>query len=493
MAPSSPAHSAMPSYPSPAHDALSALWQSARLPESSLVHIDTPGQASVLPSSFDVATAAQASLGAAAGAAAELWHLRTGHPRQRVSVDRRHASMECTAYLQLDGKVPALWDKISGLYPCGAAVASPGWVRIHANFAHHRDGALRLLGLPQGDAVERSAVTEALRHWTAQQFEQAAADAGLVVAAARSFDEWDQHPQAAAVVAHPLVAIRPIEGAPAAAARGWPAMRPGQRPLTGLRVLDLTRILAGPVAARCLAAYGAEVLMVNGPHLPNIDAIADMSRGKRSCQIDLRDQAGRTQLQALAGGAHVFLQGYRPGALAAKGFSAADLAQRHPGIVVASLSAYGTTGPWAGRRGFDSLVQTATGFNLAEAQAAGETQPKAMPMQILDYAAGHLLAFGIQAALWHQATQGGSWQVEVSLARVAAWLRGLRRPPDGLTAVAPSVEDFTESSHCGFGQGDMKALRHAPRFSVTPPAWDHPSMPPGSHPPAWLPADSSAA
>lgn len=483
----------MPHTANPTAQALADLWALAQLPPAGLAQITVAGQETVLPSSFDVATAAQASLGAVAGAGAELWHQRSGQARQQVQVDRTHAALECTAYLRLDGQVPALWDKVSGLYPCGDAVGAPGWVRIHANFAHHRDGALRLLGLPEGDGVEREAVALALRQWAAPQFEQAAADAGLVVAAARSFDEWDSHPQAAAVAAQPLVSITPIDGAPAGAPRAWPALRAGQRPLAGLRVLDLTRILAGPVGARCLAAYGAEVLMVNGPHLPNIDAIADMSRGKRSCQTDLRDEAGRAQLDALTAGAHVFMQGYRPGALAARGFGAQALAQRHPGIVVASLSAYGSSGPWGGRRGFDSLVQTATGFNVAEAQAAGSTQPKAMPMQILDYAAGHLLAFGIQAALWRQATQGGSWQVQVSLARVGQWLRGLPRVPDGLAAVAPSLKGYTEDSRCGFGQGDLQAMRHAPVFSVTPTAWDHPSMPPGTHPPAWLPVASSAA
>ncbi|OYU85819.1 MAG: hypothetical protein CFE45_25480 [Burkholderiales bacterium PBB5] len=119
-------------------------------------------------------------------------------------------------------------------------------------------------------------------------------------------------------------------------------------------------------------------------------------------------------------------------------------------------------------------MQTATGFNLAEAHAAGGSEPKAMPMQILDYAAGHLLAFGIQAALWRQATQGGSWQVQVSLARVGQWLRAMPRVPDGLAAVAPSLAPYTEDSRCGFGQGDLRAMRHAPTFSVTPPAWDHP-------------------
>ena len=492
--PATPTASAMPPHPSddpaPAETALAALWRSAALPDDALAWASLPGSGQVLPSSFDVSTAAQAGIGAAALAAAWLWKLRTGQAQQ-VQVDRAAATLECTATFTIDGQAPDLWDKLSGLYACGAAVGQPGWVRVHANFAHHRDRALQVLGLPEGDTTARDAVTQALQHWPATDFEQAVADAGGVAAAARSFTAWDAHPQAQALAGQPLLSIRRIPGGDAPP-RAWPSLAPaspaGAQPLTGLRVLDLTRILAGPVAGRCLAAHGADVLLVNGPHLPNISAIADTSRGKLSAQVDLRTVAGRAQLHGLAQGAHVFLQGYRPGALAAHGFSAEALAQRHPGIVVASLSAYGTSGPWAGRRGFDSLVQTATGLNLAEAQAAGTTTPKAQPVQILDYSAGHLLAFGIQAALWRQATQGGSWEVSLSLAGVGAWLRALGQDARGLAAQPPSADPWMDTSPSGFGAGGpgvLRAMRHAAWLSATPPRWVRPSMPPGSHPPIW--------
>ena len=483
---------------SPAHAALAGLWQAAGLPAEALAWADLPGTAAVLPSSFAVATAAQASLGAAALAAATLWQLRSGQA-QRVTVDRVNAALDCTGYCALDGVVPNPWDKLSGLYACGADTGEPGWVRIHANFAHHRDGALRLLGLlgpPNGPDTPREAVTQALRGWSALAFEQAAADAGLVVAAARSFAQWDAHPQGIALAGDPVVRITPIApaaGQPLAAPLPWP--EPGTaaspRPLHGLRVLDLTRILAGPVAGRCLAAYGADVLLVNGPHLPNIASIADTSRGKLSTLIDLREPTGQAELQALLAGAQVFLQGYRPGALAARGWTADALAARRPGIVVASLSAYGQhqpPGPWDDRRGFDSLVQTSTGFNLAEAEAAGNRQPQALPMQVLDYAAGHLLAFGIQAALWRQATQGGSWQVQVSLAGVGLWVRSLGRLDNGLAASRPDISPWLEDSACGFGPGGqatLRAVRHAAQLSATPARWVRPAMPPGSHAPVW--------
>jgi crotonobetainyl-CoA:carnitine CoA-transferase CaiB-like acyl-CoA transferase len=480
--------------PTPSETALAALWQAAGLPAPALRMASLPGIGAVLPSSFDIATAAQASIGAAGLAAAWLWQHRSGQPQQLL-MDRAHATLEFSGHFSIDGQTPELWDKLSGLYACGAALGQPGWVRVHANFAHHREAALRVLGLPEGAATERPAVTQALQKWSATAFEQAVTDAGGVVAAARSFAEWDAHPQAQALASQRLVAITPIAGGEAPP-RAWPAVSatqagaPGHRPLSGLRVLDLTRILAGPVAGRCLAGHGADVLLVNGPHLPNIAAIADTSRGKLSAQIDLRADAGCHQLHGLAQQAHVFLQGYRPGALAGRGFSATALAQRHPGIVVASLSAYGDSGPWAGRRGFDSLVQTCTGLNLAEAQAAGSPTPRAQPMQVLDYAAGHLLAFGIQAALWRQATQGGSWQVQVTLAGVGHWLRSLGQDSSGLAAVAPPATPWLEDSASGFGQGGpgrLQAMRHAAQLSATPVQWLRPSMPPGSHPAAWPP------
>lgn len=476
----------------PAEAALATLWHAAGLPPEALAMASLPGQGAVLPSSFDVATLAQASVGAAALAAAWLWQCRSGQVQQ-VGVDRAHAALEFTGDFALDGQVPPLWDKLSGLYACGSAVGQPGWVRIHANFTHHRDAALRALGLPEGGATERAAVTAALAHWTATGFEQAVADAGGVVAAARSLAEWDAHPQARALASQPLVAITRIaaDAGGDAAPRPWPTPA-ADRPLAGLRVLDITRILAGPVAGRCLAAHGADVLLVNGPHLPNIAAIADTSRGKRSALLDLRTDADRARLHGLADSADVFLQGYRPGTLAARSFGADELAHRHPGIVVATLSAYGETGPWAGRRGFDSLVQTCTGLNLAEAAAAGSTTPRALPMQALDYAAGHLLAFGIQAALWQQRTQGGSWQVRVTLAGVGAWLRSLGQDAAGLGATAPERTPWMAETDCGFaadaaspGRSRLRAMRHAAQLSATPVRLDRPSMPPGSHPPTW--------
>ena len=456
-------------------DALVPIWRAAGLPAATLQQLSLTGHEPVLPSSFAVGTAAQTTLAAAALAATELGQHRNG-VRQQVQVDMLHAALECCGHFKIDGRVPELWDKIAGLYRC----KGDGWVRLHTNFAHHRDGVLRLLGLATGPDTEREAVAAALQKWQAFDFEDAAAQAGLVVAALRSFDEWDRHPQSAAVARDSLVVIEKIgEATPLV----LPALPLEARPLAGLRVLDLTRILAGPVAGRTLAAYGAEVLLVNAPHLPNIEAIIDTSRGKLSALADLRDAAGRAGLLAVLRDAHVFIQGYRPGALAALGFAPGDVAQARPGIVMVSLSAYGESGPWAGRRGFDSLVQTATGINHAEAQAAGSAQPKPLPMQILDMATGFLMAFGAQAAVLRQQREGGSWQVRVSLARTALWLRELGRVAGGFDAARPDFRGLMQTHSSGYGA--LSAMRHAAVFSHTAAAWARPSMPPGSHPLAW--------
>ena len=470
-----------PTFPPPVAPAaaLAEVWRLGGLDPAALAHATLTGVEPVVPSSFAVGTVAQVSIAAAALAAAELWRLRTGQ-RQRIAVDMRRAALETFGAFSVDGRAPDAWAKISGLYPCGADTTTSGFVRIHANFEHHRDGALKLLGLAPGPPTERAAVEAALQSWTAEDFEQAAADAGLVVAAARTFAEWDAQPPAQAIAGLPLFSIEKIG---AAAPRPWPALDPAARPLDGVRVLELTRVLAGPIAGRTLAAYGADVLLINSPNLPNIESIADTSRGKLSAHLDLKQAGGRARLAELVGNAHIFMQGYRPGGIAALGFSPADLARLRPGIVAVSLSAYGHAGPWAGRRGFDSIVQTATGVNIAEAEAFGGAEPRALPMQIQDYATGFLMAFAAQAALHRQAREGGSWHVRVSLAQTGRWLRGLGRVSGGAAVARPKFNGLLQDYPSGFGR--LLALPHAAEFSATPCGWMRPSVPPGTNAAEW--------
>lgn len=456
--------------------ALSGLWSYGPWPAAALGSVQLSGRDPVLPSSFAVGAAAQSSIAAAALAACELG-VQRGLSRASVSVDMTHAAVECGGWFSLDGRTPEAWDAFSGLYRC-----ADGWVRIHANFRHHRDGALRLLGLSPATATREDAA-QAMLHWRAEDFEAVAAEHNLVVAACRSFEQWDRHPQGRAVAAQPLMHFERIGDAPP---RPLTPLDDSALSLSGVRVLDLTRILAGPVCGRTLAAHGADVMLINSPNLPNIESIADTSRGKRSAHVDLLTDTGRATLAALVRGCHVFVQGYRPGGLAAAGFGPEQVAGMRPGVVHVSLSAYGTTGPWATRRGFDSLVQTAGGFNDAEALAAASAAPKPLPMQILDYATGHLMAFAAIAAMHRQSVEGGSWHVTLSLAQTAQWLRSLGRIDNGFAVAPPDRTPYLCRETSGFGE--LVAVSHAARVSrvvATSAANLQPSMPPGSHAPEW--------
>jgi crotonobetainyl-CoA:carnitine CoA-transferase CaiB-like acyl-CoA transferase len=463
------------SSPVSSRTALTALWREAGHDPVALDTVALTGAEPVLPSSFAVGTAAQTSIAAAALAAAEVWHLRGGR-RQQVAVDMRDAAIEFRSerYMRVDGgPAKELWDKIAGLY----RAADGRFVRLHTNFPHHRDGVLKLLGCD----YSREAVQRALEGWEGEKFETAAAQAGLVVTMTRSFAEWDADGQGRAVAALPPLTIEKIgEAAPQ-------PLGAGERPLAGVRVLDLTRVIAGPVCGRTLAAHGADVLLVTAPHLPQMmPLVIDSGRGKLSTSIDLREAAGRDTLAALARGADIFVQGYRPGAIAGNGFSPQEAARLRPGIIYVSLCAYGHEGPWAQRRGFDSLVQNANGINDAEAQAAGSAQPKPLPCQALDHGAGYLMAFGAMTALKRRMTEGGSWHVRVSLAQAGHWIRGLGRVADGLACPDPdfaAVQDRLEDHDSGFGR--LTAVRHAALLSETPARWARPSVPLGTHPPAW--------
>lgn len=459
---------------------LGEIWTSVGGDANALARVRLTGEEPQIPSSFRVAVAGQATIAAAGLAAAEIWHARSGET-QDVAVDMRHAVAECRSerYLLRDDKPPPpAWDAIAGVYRTGDG----RFIRCHTNFPHHRDAVCRVLGCAQ----ERDEVQAALLNWKGTDFETAAHAAGGVVALMRSHEEWSALPQAQALAELPLLSIEKIGDA---APKPWPK---GNRPLSGLRALDLSRVIAGPVAGRTLAAHGADVLLISGPELPAIPWLTiDTGRGKLTAFIDLKSEAGRAQLRALLRDADIISQGYRPRALAALGFAPEDAAEISPGIVYVSLSAYGQVGPWAERRGFDSLVQTATGFNHAEGRAAGIDGPKELPAQMLDHATGYLMAFGAMMARLRQSREGGSWHVRASLAQTGRWLWNLGRLADGLAAPDLSHEAvqaaFIETMPSGFGT--LKAVRHAAQLSRTPAQWSRPAMPLGSHPPQW-PASS---
>jgi crotonobetainyl-CoA:carnitine CoA-transferase CaiB-like acyl-CoA transferase len=460
-------------------DILAELWTSSGGDASALDAVTLTGDEPQLPSSFRVAAAAQASIAAAGLAAARLWQLRSGQS-QDVAVDIRHAVVECRSerYLRVNGKPPGpAWDAIAGIYK----TRDNRFVRLHTNFPHHRAAVCKVLNCKP----ERDDVQAALMQWDAEAFETSAYAGGCVVAMMRSHEEWSASPHARALAGLPLVAIEKIGEADP---KPWPQ---GDRPLAGVRVLDLSRVIAGPVAGRTLAVHGADILLISGPDLPSIPWLTiDNGRGKLTSFVELKSERGRDVLRDLLAQADIFSQGYRPTSIAALGFSPQDAARINPGIVYVSLSAYGhagpSTSPWAGRRGFDSLVQTATGFNHAEGQAAGVDGPKELPAQMLDHATGYMMAFGAMMAKARQAREGGSWHVRVSLAQTGRWLWNLGRVADGFATEdlkGETVQRFIEEIPSGFGP--LQSVRHSAMLSKTPAFWSRPSMPLGSHPPQW--------
>lgn len=430
------------------------------------------GSDPVFPTPYLVGTAGAAVLGAVGLAASELWYLRTRR-QQTVSVDVRAAAaaLRSAYYLKIDGKSPkAPWDPLSGYYP-----VRDGWVSIHCNFPNHRDAAMKVLGNP----ADRAAAENASRKWEGLALEDAIHAAQGCAGLARTAAEWAQHPHAAAVAMQPLLEIKKIGDAK-------PEPLPvGKRPLSGVRVLDLTRVLAGPTCARTLAEHGADVLKISGAHLPDSGPMEiDTGIGKLAAHLDLRTIQGKEKLQELLMQADIFSQSYRPGTLAARGFSPEQAAQLRPGIVYVTLNAWGSTGPWRDRRGFDSIVQTVSGMAYAQ---SGEAKPKLLPVSVIDYVSGYLMAFGAMVALARRATEGGSWLVRVALARTGKWIvdRGFFETFRSVPADLPAEELKNLLIETKSQAGLLQHLKPVLQLSETPPYWERPPVPLGTHPAAW--------
>ncbi len=387
------------------------LGETTALP-SELVVTGDPGH---LPSHLPVedtaiACAAAALLAAAALQAAALQAAGRGEAGARTArLDRGHvaAAFRSEAYLRVNGERSG-----PGFAPLSRFWrAADGWVRTHANYPWHREALLRALGT-SGDPEPVAAAIAGLR---AADVENLVVGAGGVAGAVRTEERWRAEPPGRAVAAARLVDGTGLGAAPP---RRHP---PGPLPASGLRVLDLTRVIAGPVATRYLAALGADVLRLDSPHRPELPMHAvDGLPGKRSALLDLGTAAGAARLHELLSGADIVVHGYRPHALDRFGLTPDELAERHPGLVVVSLSAWGSGGPWGGRRGFDSIVQAACGIALAE--SADGLRPGAMPCQLLDHGTGYLCAAAALRALARQSVHGGTQFRELCLARTAAWL-----------------------------------------------------------------------
>ena len=451
-------------------------WDSARLGEVEF----SGGKDPVLPTPFRIGETAAASLAAVGLAVSDLWELRTGR-RQGIAVDTRRAtaSLRSSRYLKLDG-APAAGERpsVMGVYPA----KNGRWSYLHCNFPNHREAALSVLGVEE----DREAVRRAVAQWDALELEEAIIAAKGAGGMVRSMAEWAQHPQSAAVASLPLLEIDKIGDSPP---EPLPA---GDRPLSGVRVLDLTRVLAGPTCARTLAEHGADVLKISAEHLPsNRSQEYDTGHGKLSTYLDLRDAKDVETLRGLVREGDVFSQGYRPGTLAQRGLAPEDLAQLRPGIVYVSLSAFGRVGPWAERRGFDTVVQTVSGITDRQGELfpGAEPGPQFYPVSAIDYLTGYLMAFGTMVALGRRAREGGSWLVRISLAQIGKWLVDQGQVPeeqlrDAAAEFAPEeIDAWSITTEVPGGQ--LKHLAPTLQLSETPAYWARPTAPLGHHEPVW--------
>jgi CoA transferase family III len=425
-----------------------------------------------LASTFRVTDLAVASI-AAAGICLDSLMNHDDHGRLgKITVDRGLASHWFKATLRPRGwDVPPVWDPIAGDYE-----ASDGWIRLHTNARRHRTAARRALGV-RDDPRD---VVDAVRRWTVNDLEQAVVDAGGAAAAMHSIDEWRRHAQGTSVRTEPVVSHE-LSGlaAPPLDLRG---VRP-RRPLAGVRVLDLTRVLAGPVATRLLAGWGAEVLRIDPPDWDEPGVVPEIMLGKKTARLDLTIDTDRERFTELLSTADLLVHGYRTDALDRLGFGQRVRDNIRPGLIDVALNAYGWTGPWSGRRGFDSLVQMSSGIADEGMRAYGRRRPTPLPVQAIDHATGYLLAASALRAIarYRETRQGSRWRV--SLARTAQLLidSGRQDVNDPATLGEPALSDGIEDTTWG------PAQRLVPPLTVkdAPLHWDRPARAIGADAASW--------
>ncbi|MGF6700930.1 hypothetical protein OKW38_005607 [Paraburkholderia sp. MM5496-R1] len=441
-----------------------------------------------LPSAFAVTDFAAASVAAAALAVDEL--LAHAHPHAArslsdeptsspfqtrqpaaVEVDRRLASFWFATSLRPDGwQVPPLRDPLTGDYP-----TRDGWIRLHANAAHHRAAVRRTLGA----VADRHAAAAAVATWEGADLEQAIIDAGGCAAQMRDADAWRTHPQGSAVAAEPVVAY---DKGPTGTVPGWPIEL--KRPLDGVRVLDVTRVLAGPTATRFLAGLGATVLRIDPPDWDEPGAVPDVTLGKRCARLDLKTLSGHTTFAGLLADADVLVHGLRPGALDRLGFDAATRERLARGLVDVSLDAYGWSGPWGMRRGFDSLVQMSSGIADAGMRWRASASPVPLPVQALDHATGYLVAAAVLRGLKRRLEHGIATRARLSLAQTARLLIDFNAPWDDTSLASESAADASAAIE-STPWGPARRIAAPWRIAGVDVHWDLPASALGSAPPCW--------
>ncbi|WP_095154273.1 CoA transferase [Pseudomonas sp. Irchel 3E13] len=426
--------------------------------------------AGALPSAFAVTEIAAVSIAAAGIAIADLLEQQTGE-YPSVQVDRRLSAFWFASSLRPRGwQVPPLWDPIAGDYQ-----TRDGWIRLHTNAPHHRAVAERVLG----PASDREAMARQVLGWSAGELEDAIVESGGCAAQMRGCQDWSNHPQGLAVNAEPLIHRQTFAGD---GRRVWTGNR--ERPLAGVRVLDLTRILAGPTATRLLAGFGADVLRIDPPGWDEPGVAAEVTLGKRCARLDLHSTADRAVFERLLSEADILIHGYRADALERLGYGDEQRRRLNPGLIDVSLNAYGWTGPWRLRRGFDSLVQMSTGIAREGMRWQQASRPVPLPVQALDHATGYLMAAAAIRGLSERLASGAGSQARLSLARTAKWLVVQGTVSADLPLAAETVDDldaWPEQTAWG------PARRLKPPLLVTgaPLKWDRPASGLGSVEAGW--------
>ncbi len=413
-----------------------------------------------LPSYFAVSDLACASIGMATAMIAQWRGLETGTDAT-VQIDRRLASRWFDRTIRPQGwTLPGIWDSLAGDYQ-----TRDGWIRLHTNASRHRQAALSVLGAYES----RDALAPIVRQWSADELETAIIAANGCAATMHSIEDWQNHPQGRAIAHEPLVAWHQHDHITAPSKPIDP-----NRPLSGIRILDLTRILAGPVAGRFLAAFGADVLRIDPPGWDEGAVIPEVTLGKRCAGLDLHDIEDRKRFEELVAQADILLHGYRPDALPDLGYDGSALRAINPKLIDVTLSAYGWTGPWAKRRGFDSLVQMSCGIADWGMKHAMASQPVPLPVQALDHATGYLMAASAVRALIIRQTRGDIMTARHSLARTAHMLCQTAQP-ERTGLIADETPDDLDQTIENTGWGLAQRIAFPARIDGISHDWPHPA------------------
>ena len=433
--------------------------------------LEITGEDPILSSKFPVGEAAATALGLTGSMAEDIWFRRTGN-HQGVKVNVRDAAATLLGFgLQ---KLPTQKFTLRSFATIGLYKTADGrWIHLHGGLPHLAQGLLDILQCPD----KRKSIQLAVNEWDGEDLEELIAERELCGALVRTKDEWADHPQGKALKNLPVVKISRIEDAEPK------TLILGKSPLEGIRVLDLTRILAGPSCGRTLASYGADVIRISAPHLPSIEPfVIETSIGKRSASINLETKEGVDSLKRLIKDADVFVNGYRTGSLEARGFGPKELVQINPGIIYVSINCYGPVGPWVKRKGWEQLAQSATGIAYEQRTMSGK--PELIQAAATDYNTGYLAAYGTMAAIANRMEEGGSWHIQASLCQTGMWLTRLGATLDQTKASGlGNIEEIMTEINTEWGP--LTHIKPVVQLLKTPAKWTKPPVPLGFHEPKW--------